>query len=200
MAAFACRSVSAGKGSRRLGANCLARLSCHPRLDRPNALLAGLRHVVQATPDGILEVPAFDRGIAALLPLGLVYDILIHARQLPETTSFDDRQPNQQFVLDHIAKPHIKHGGFDYWNTAIRDLARLPTFTAKLSGMVTEAKFAIGLPLSLSLTSTPFWKPLVLSDSCLALTGRFSTRPALMVDGWISLTGGFDRSILQSAP
>jgi L-fuconolactonase len=104
-----------------------------------NPLLKGLRHVVQAEPDGFLDAPAFNRGIAALLPTGLVYDILIFARQLAEATRFVDRHPEQSFVLDHIAKPDIAHDGFATWNAAIRELARRPNVVCKLSGMVTEA-------------------------------------------------------------
>ena len=117
---------------------------------RRNPLLKGLRHVVQAEPDGFLDDPAFNRGIAALLPTdlvpGLVYDILIFARQLPEAIRFVDRHPHQSFVLDHIAKPDIKANGFASWNVAIRDLARRPNVTCKLSGMVTEADWQTWSP------------------------------------------------------
>jgi L-fuconolactonase len=114
-----------------------------------NPLLKGLRHVVQAEPDGFLDAPAFSRGIASLLPTGLVYDILIFARQLPEATRFVDRHPNQSFVLDHIAKPDVKHDGFASWDAAIRELARRPNVACKLSGMVTEADFHAWSPAQL---------------------------------------------------
>jgi L-fuconolactonase len=115
----------------------------------PNRLLKGLRHVVQAEPDGFLDMPAFNRGIASLLPTGLVYDILIVARQLPEAIRFVDRHPNQPFVLDHIAKPNIKSQEFASWNSAIRELARRPNIACKLSGMVTEADFHTWTPAQL---------------------------------------------------
>lgn len=116
---------------------------------RSNPLLKGLRHVVQAEPDAFLDDPAFNRGIAALLPTNLVYDILIFARQLPEATRFVDRHPHQSFVLDHIAKPDIKSKDFAPWDTAIRDLARRPNVTCKLSGMVTEADWQTWSPQQL---------------------------------------------------
>ena len=106
---------------------------------RRNPLLKGLRHVVQAEHDGFLDEPSFNRGVAALLPTSLVYDLLIFARQLPEATRFVDRHPHQSFVLDHIAKPDIKANAFASWNQVIRELARRPNVTCKLSGMVTEA-------------------------------------------------------------
>lgn len=113
---------------------------------RQNPLLKGLRHVVQAEPPGFLDDPAFNRGIASLLPTRLVYDILIVARQLPEAIRFVDRNPHQQFVLDHIAKPDIKSNAFAEWNQAIRDLAQRPNVACKLSGMVTEADWHAWTP------------------------------------------------------
>ncbi len=114
-----------------------------------NPLLKGLRHVVQAEPDGFLDAPAFNRGIESLLSTGLVYDILIFARQLAEATRFVDRHPAQSFVLDHVAKPDIKHDSFATWHAAIRELARRQNVTCKLSGMVTEADFHTWSPAQL---------------------------------------------------
>lgn len=101
--------------------------------------LRGLRHVVQAEPEGFLDADAFNRGIASLKSTGLVYDILIFARQLAEATRFIDRHPGQSFVLDHIAKPEIRAGEIKQWERGIRELAKRPNVTCKVSGMVTEA-------------------------------------------------------------
>ena len=102
-------------------------------------LLKGLRHVVQGEPDGFLDGQAFNNGMTALEPSGLVYDVLIFARQLTEATHFVDRHPRQQFVLDHIAKPAIASGEFEIWSAAIGELAQRENVVCKLSGMVTEA-------------------------------------------------------------
>ena len=104
-----------------------------------NSTLRGLRHIVQAEPDGFLLQPNFQRGIAALRDTGLVYDILITARQLPEAITFVDMHPQQAFVLDHIAKPDLRTLALEPWAAQIRDLARRPNVYCKLSGMVTEA-------------------------------------------------------------
>jgi len=103
-----------------------------------DAKLVGLRHVVQAEPDGFLDAPAFNAGIGRLLGTGLVYDVLIFERQLEEATRFVDRHPRQSFVLDHIAKPRIAEALLEPWHTQIRELARRPNVVCKLSGMVTE--------------------------------------------------------------
>jgi L-fuconolactonase len=104
-----------------------------------NPLLKGLRHVVQAEPDGFLDGDAFNRGIAAMSSTNLIYEILIFARQIPEAIHFVDRHPNQTFILDHIAKPEIAHNGFSLWDQQFRELAKRPNVHCKLSGMVTEA-------------------------------------------------------------
>lgn len=101
----------------------------------------GARHVVQAEPDGFLDQPAFNRGVAALGKRNLVYEILIVERQLPEAIRFVDRHPNQRFVLDHIAKPQIAANQLDPWRESIQELARRENVSCKLSGMVTEADY-----------------------------------------------------------
>ncbi len=112
-------------------------------------LLKGLRHIVQAEPDGFLDGEAFNRGIAALRDTGLVYEILIFARQLPEAIRFVDRHPNQLFVLDHIAKPDIAGNGLSTWERSFRELAKRQNVSCKLSGMVTEADWQTWTPETL---------------------------------------------------
>jgi len=113
---------------------------------RLNPVLRGLRHVVQAEPDGFLDNVNFNRGIDALRGTGLVYDLLIFARQLAEATRFVDRHPAQTFVLDHIAKPDIAGSGFQVWNASIRELAGRDNVVCKLSGVVTEADWRCWTP------------------------------------------------------
>jgi L-fuconolactonase len=64
---------------------------------------------------------------------------LIFPRQLPAAFALAQRFPNQPFALDHTAKPSIKDGAMLPWCEQIRELAKLPNVTCKLSGMVTEA-------------------------------------------------------------
>ena len=78
-------------------------------------------------------------GVALLKDFGLVYDILIFERHLPQTLQFVDRHPDQVFVLDHIAKPRIKEGLLTPWQSNISQLAQRPNVYCKVSGMVTEA-------------------------------------------------------------
>jgi L-fuconolactonase len=100
--------------------------------------LIGLRHIVQAEPQGFLDRTAFNRGIRAMRETGLVYDLLIAEYQLDEATRFADRHPQQMFVLDHIAKPKIAAGEIEPWRARIQELSKRSNVSCKLSGMVTE--------------------------------------------------------------
>jgi L-fuconolactonase len=110
--------------------------AAHPRF-------RGVRHIVQAEPDGFMDDVSFNAGISHLQRVGLVYDILIVGRQLPEATRLVDRHPHQPFVLDHLAKPTIRAAAFDTaWEVSIRELAQRPHVACKLSGLVTEVRDA----------------------------------------------------------
>ena len=106
---------------------------------RGNALLKGLRHVIQDEPDEqFINRKDFNVGIAALAGSNLVYDILIYERHLSAAIQFVDRHPNQIFVLDHIAKPRIKDRVIGPWRRDLFELSRRSNVYCKLSGMVTE--------------------------------------------------------------
>jgi L-fuconolactonase len=96
----------------------LARLAAHPKF-------VGVRHVVQEEPDvDFMLGRDFQRGISKLRAHGLTYDILIYPKQLEAAIRLAENFPQQPFVLDHIAKPHIKDGTIVH---------------CKVSGMLTEA-------------------------------------------------------------
>ena len=108
-----------------------------------NPKLKAVRHVVQGEPDdNFILREDFNRGVRELQRFGLVYDLLIFDRHLPQTIRFVDMHPDQVFVLDHIAKPRIREKKFEPWNQNIRELARRPNVYCKASGMVTEADYA----------------------------------------------------------
>jgi L-fuconolactonase len=112
--------------------------------------LKGLRHVIQGEKDEhyILRED-FNSGIRTMLGSGLVYDILIYERHLPQTIDFVDEHPDQAFVLDHIAKPLIAAGIVEPWATRMKDLGRRENVWCKLSGMVTEADWKTWTPATL---------------------------------------------------
>jgi L-fuconolactonase len=120
----------------------LERLAAHSKLK-------GVRHVLQGEPDGYMLRDEFNRGLRALRPHGLAYDILIVERQLAQAIELVDRHPEQVFVLDHIAKPRIRAGEMEPWRAQIRELARRPHVSCKLSGLVTEADYRAWTPEAL---------------------------------------------------
>jgi len=112
----------------------LARYSSFPKLK-------GFRHILQGEKDRALMLkPAFKRGISLLKRFGFTYDILIYPDQLGYTREFAAAFPDQRFVIDHIAKPHIRDNKLkDEWKKAIRAVAEIDNVYCKISGMVTEA-------------------------------------------------------------
>jgi L-fuconolactonase len=108
--------------------------------ERPK--LKGLRHVIQGEKDENYILRAdFVAGIEAMQGSGLVYDILIFERHLPQTIEFVDEFPEQVFVLDHVAKPLIASGVMQPWAERMRELGRRENVWCKVSGMVTEAEW-----------------------------------------------------------
>lgn len=113
----------------------LAQFASHPKF-------VGVRHVVQDEPDDDFMVrPDFLRGISKLKQFKLRYDILIYPKQLPAAIKLVQQFSEQPFVLDHIAKPHLKDGTLSPWREQIQELAKAPNLLCKVSGMVTEAKW-----------------------------------------------------------
>ncbi len=100
----------------------------------------GVRHVLQDEPDDrFMLQDDFLRGISLIEKYGLVYDILVFPRHLPFACELVKQFPEQQFVLDHIAKPLIKDGILEPWAENIQKLAQYSNVSCKVSGMVTEA-------------------------------------------------------------
>src|ERR1051326_1162002 len=118
----------------------LSTLSIDPKL-------VGVRHVVQDEPDDRFMLNAkFMRGISMLAQFHLTYDILITPRQLPAAIELVKSFPKQAFVVDHLAKPLIRQGILSPWREQIQDLAQSQNVFCKVSGMVTEADWALWKP------------------------------------------------------
>jgi L-fuconolactonase len=104
-------------------------------------LLVGVRHQVQDEPDpSWLLRDDVQRGIAAVGEAGLVYDLLVRARELPAALDTVRRNRDVSFVIDHAAKPRIAGGSWDReWEERLAPLSDEPNVACKLSGLVTEA-------------------------------------------------------------
>ena len=104
-------------------------------------IVKGFRHVLQdEEPDFMLE-PQFLNGISTLKDFYYTYDILIFPQQLPNAIKLVKKNPNQLFVVDHIAKPYMKFGLISQWKKDIELIAKFENVYRKISGMVTEADY-----------------------------------------------------------
>ena len=112
-----------------------------------NPRFKGLRHILQGEQQRDLMLkPAFLNGIGRLAALGLTYDILIFPDQLQFIPEFVSKFPDLNFVIDHIAKPNIKHGHIDAWKKELELVALYDNVSCKISGMVTEADLKLWKP------------------------------------------------------
>ncbi|WIB70397.1 amidohydrolase family protein [Curtobacterium sp. MCBD17_026] len=101
--------------------------------------LVGIRHQAQDEPDpDWLARPEVVRGVRAVAAAGLVFDVLVRAREHRAALTLLDAVPEGSFVLDHAGKPDIA-GGDPGWPGRIDDFAARPNVTCKVSGLFTEA-------------------------------------------------------------
>ncbi len=169
-----------------------AGVAAHLERFSQNPKLKAVRHVIQDEPDpAFMHRPDFRNGLRLLPRYGLVYDLLIYERQVPEAIALVDAHPDVSFVLDHIGKPRIKDGVLSPWRERIHELARRDNVFCKISGMATEADWGDWSESSL----TPYWETVLDAFSprrlmfgsdwpVLLLAGTY-VEWASMVRGWI---------------
>lgn len=101
--------------------------------------LVGIRHLAQDEPDpDWLARPDVARGVRGLADAGLVFDVLVRAREHTAALALIDAVPGASFVLDHAGKPSIDTGD-PAWRGRMADFAARPNVTCKVSGLFTEA-------------------------------------------------------------
>jgi L-fuconolactonase len=114
---------------------------------KQNRNLCGIRRLIQGEPDpGFCLAPAFLEGLRLLPRFGLTFDICVKSWALAYGLELARRCPEVSFVLDHIGKPDIRYGLKEPWWSEMRELARLPNVTVKISGVITEADHAAWKP------------------------------------------------------
>jgi L-fuconolactonase len=115
-----------------------------------NPLVKGVRRLLQAEADDAFCLrPDFVRGVKRLPHFGFSFDLCVYHRQLPAVIRLVRQCPQVRFVLDHAGKPGIKAGLLEPWRAELRELARLPNVSCKLSGLATEADPAQWTPADL---------------------------------------------------
>lgn len=107
---------------------------------RRHPKFVGFRIMIQEMPDAnrILE-PVFVEALKRYADEGVTVDLLVRCHQLEPLIRLLEQIPHLRGVLNHIGKPRIKSGELEPWLSHIREVARFPHVTCKLSGMVTEA-------------------------------------------------------------
>jgi L-fuconolactonase len=102
--------------------------------------LKGFRHVLQAEfNEQFMLTKKFRRGISLLNTYDFIYDILIYPLHLKYAETLVAEFPDQKFVVDHLAKPHIKNREIDEWQKDIEALSKYQNVSCKVSGILTEA-------------------------------------------------------------
>lgn len=101
----------------------------------------GVRHIIQAEPDGFMTNQKFIDGVTEVGRKKLTYDVLTNEKQLPEAAEFINKLPEMRLVVDHISKPNIKDKSFDHWAKQMKKISDFKHVSVKLSGMVTEANW-----------------------------------------------------------
>ena len=102
--------------------------------------LVGIRHQVhdELDPRWLLRDDV-QRGLTLLADAGLVFDLLVRARELPASIATAALHPSMTFVVDHLAKPPIRSGDDGDWVRGMAELSAASNVAVKLSGLVTEA-------------------------------------------------------------
>ena len=106
-------------------------------------ILRGVRRIIQFEPDlDFCLRPDFIEGVRTLADFGLSFDICIDHRHMANALKFAAAIPEVPMILDHIGKPAIKDGIMEPWASQMREFARLPHVSCKISGVATEADHA----------------------------------------------------------
>ena len=105
-------------------------------------LIKGVREITQGTSDDeFLGNEAFHRGVNLLGERDLRYDLLIFENQLAIADYFVAKHADLRMVLDHCAKPSIRHDAFPpEWAKGMKTLAKHENLSCKLSGLPTEIR------------------------------------------------------------
>ncbi|PZF41039.1 MULTISPECIES: amidohydrolase [unclassified Curtobacterium] len=132
--------------------------------------LVGIRHQAHDEPDpDWLARPEVVRGVRAVAAAGLVFDVLVRAREHRAALALLDAVPEGSFVLDHAGKPDIA-GGDPGWAARIDDFATRPNVACKVSGLSTEAG--------------PEWRQQPVDRYVRAVVERFGPERSLFGSDW----------------
>ena len=112
----------------------LSRFAAHPKF-------RGVRHLIheEQNPAWLLQDTVIE-GLRLLAERGLTFDAVpVRPEELATVATAAEQVPELRVVIDHLAKPPIKEGGWQPWADILRRCAELPNVYAKISGLNTAA-------------------------------------------------------------
>jgi len=107
-----------------------------------SARVAAVRETIRWHPDpakrwtrqGLVNEPAWRRGLALLARHGWALDLLMNAHQAGEVAALARDTPGQRFVVNHCCTPNDRDAeGMARWRTGLRAMAAWPNIAIKLS-------------------------------------------------------------------
>jgi predicted TIM-barrel fold metal-dependent hydrolase len=109
---------------------------------RVNAYFDEYVRMGDVPPDGLLRMPEFRAGFARLQALGLVADVMVLHRQLPDLADLAATFPDTTIVVNHVGGPTLV-GPYQTrraevrrrWEEGMRALSRCPNVRVKLGGL-----------------------------------------------------------------
>ena len=112
----------------------LERYAAHPKF-------AGVRHLIHddPDPDWVIQGSVIE-GLGLLAAAGLPFDVVaVLPRHLEHVPVLAERVPGLRLVIDHLAKPPIREGGWEPWASLLARAAEHPDVYTKVSGLNTAA-------------------------------------------------------------
>jgi L-fuconolactonase len=106
-----------------------------------NPKFKGVRHLIHDEPDmDYLIKHEMLEGLKLLADHGLTFDVVsVLPRHLEHVSTIAAQVPHLKIVIDHLAKPLIKDGGWEPWASLLRRASEHPNVYAKISGLNTAA-------------------------------------------------------------
>lgn len=152
--------------------------------------LVGFRPMIQDIEDDAWMLKDSLRpALETMAARDLTFDALVMPRHLGHLGDFLKKYPNLRVVINHGAKPVIRHGHFDSWAADMARIADSNQAFCKLSGLTTEAG--------------PEWRPDDLSRYIDKILQAFTPSRVLFGSDWpvLNLASDYDAwlSIVQIA-
>ncbi len=103
-----------------------------------NQYVKGVRRMYDDEPSLCYSSP-FIEALNMLPSYGFSFDISIKPHAVPHSLNMIQQCPDTLFIIDHLAKPAIRHHAFEQFKKDITALAAFPNTVAKISGLPVEA-------------------------------------------------------------